>query len=281
MISLDNELAGKYLAECREHLATLQTNLLGIEKEGPQIDEDRINGAFRAVHSIKGGAGFFDLEKVRELARQTEGVLALIRSGEMAPTGDRIGVLLRAAGRLHELIQDAASSNRADISEILTALARLSAEQPTPTGKVHDFAGQQEQPGGRRLRTLVVEDDFASRFLLQSFLSRYGECHLAVNGREAVEAIGSALERGQQYDLICMDIMMPEMNGREAVRQVRAMERAQGVSPANGSKIVMTTAVTDIKEVIRCFQELCDSYLMKPIDLTELFSQMKSYRLVE
>ena len=44
---------------------------------------------------------------------------------------------------------------------------------------------------------LLVEDDFASRLLLQTFLSRYGECHIAVNGREAVEAFRAALEQGR------------------------------------------------------------------------------------
>jgi two-component system chemotaxis response regulator CheY len=78
-----------------------------------------------------------------------------------------------------------------------------------------------------------------------------------------------------------MDIMMPEMDGREAVRRVRGMEEAKGILSNNGAKIIMTTAVTDMKEVIRCFRELCDSYLMKPIDLAQLLSQMKSYRLVQ
>jgi two-component system chemotaxis response regulator CheY len=63
------------------------------------------------------------------------------------------------------------------------------------------------------MRTLIVEDDFTSRLLLQSFLSVYGECHIAVNGREAVAAFRAAQERPQAYDLICMDIMMPEMDG--------------------------------------------------------------------
>ena len=101
-----------------------------------------------------------------------------------------------------------------------------------------------------------------------------------MNGKEAVEACRFVLERGQKYDLICMDIMMPEMDGREAVRRVRAMEQAQGISSTYGAKIIMTTAVQDIKEVIRCFQELCDSYLMKPVDLDQLLSQMKAYELI-
>ena len=135
--------------------------------------------------------------------------------------------------------------------------------------------------GHRRLRSLLVEDDFAGRLVLQTFLSRYGECHIAVNGKEAVEAFGSAFDRGRRYDLICMDIMMPEMDGREAVRQIRAMEEAQGILSAYGAKIIMTTALGQVKEVIRCFRELCDAYLVKPIHLGQLLAHMKSYKLVE
>ena len=131
------------------------------------------------------------------------------------------------------------------------------------------------------MKTLVVDDDFTSRLVLQTFLSRYGECHVAVNGWEAVDAFRAALEGGQPYDLICMDIMMPEMDGRDAVKQVRALEEAHGVLSASAAKIIMTTAVEDIKEVMRCFHELCDAYLVKPIDLSVLLKQVTSYQLVQ
>ena len=128
MIDLDDELAEEYLAECREHLATMETDLLAIEKGGAEIDEELVNRVFRAVHSVKGGAGFFDLVKIRELAHQTEDVLALIRSRKMAPTPERVRVLLRATDTLHELIQNPGASNQADIAEIMAALARLCAD---------------------------------------------------------------------------------------------------------------------------------------------------------
>jgi two-component system, chemotaxis family, chemotaxis protein CheY len=131
------------------------------------------------------------------------------------------------------------------------------------------------------MKTLVVEDDFTSRLVLHTFLSRYGECHIAVNGREAVAAFGTALEGGLRYNLICMDIMMPELDGKEAVRQIRALEEARGILSTHGVKIIMTTAVHEVKEVIECFKHLCDAYLVKPINLSELLKEIKSYRLVQ
>jgi two-component system chemotaxis response regulator CheY len=128
---------------------------------------------------------------------------------------------------------------------------------------------------------LLVEDDFDSRLLLQTFLSSYGECHVAVNGREAVAAFRSALGRGQRYDLICMDIRMPEMGGREAVHRIRAMEEEHGILSTSGAKIIMTTAVDDMKEVVGCFHELCDAYLTKPVERATLMSQMKSCHLIQ
>ena len=168
----------------------------------------------------------------------------------------------------------------ADIAEITADLTKLPTEQLAAAGKRCDSTAGQARRNGGPPRFLLVEDDFASRLLLQSFLSGYGECHIAVNGREAVEAFRSALERGERYDLICMDIMMPEMDGREAVRQVRALEEARGILSTDGVKIIMTTAVSELKEVIQCFRELCDSYLVKPIDLNQLLNQLRCYQLV-
>jgi len=130
------------------------------------------------------------------------------------------------------------------------------------------------------MRTLIVEDDFTSRLLLQSLLSQHGECHIAVNGKEAVAAFRTAQERGQAYDLICMDIMMPEMDGQTAVREIRALEEAGGTLSTNGVKIIMVTALDDAKNVIESFKALCDAYLFKPVESGKLLGQVKDLRLV-
>jgi two-component system chemotaxis response regulator CheY len=98
------------------------------------------------------------------------------------------------------------------------------------------------------MNALIVEDDFTSRLVLQTFLSRYGECHIAVNEKEVIETFRLATDNGSPYDLICMDIMMPEMDGKEAVKQMRALEEARGFHSNCGAKIIMTTAVTGIRK---------------------------------
>jgi len=128
--------------------------------------------------------------------------------------------------------------------------------------------------------TLIVEDDFTSRLLLQTFLARYGDCHVAVNGAEAVEAFRMAKDCGRSYNLICMDIMMPEMDGQTAVKEIRALEEAEGTLSSSGVKIVMITALDDVKNVVESFKVLCDAYLFKPIDTVKLLGQLKSLRLV-
>jgi|SRR5271166_234819 len=130
------------------------------------------------------------------------------------------------------------------------------------------------------MRTLIVEDDFTSRLLLQSFLSKYGECHIAVNGKEAVAAFRAAQEHGSLYDLICMDIMIPEMDGQTAVKEIRALEQVRGTSSTHGAKIIMTTALDDVENVVEAFKSLCDAYVFKPIDTGKLLGHMKSLNLI-
>lgn len=276
MINLENELAEDYLAECQDHLIRVEADLLAIQGGAGNEAAEAADRAYRAMHWVQGGASVFDLLKIGTLARQMGHVLGLMRSRKVSANPNRVRVLVSAADRLRELLQDPQASNRADISGIMAALMMLDENRSK-----HPSDWNRPQAGPRRLRMLLVEDDFASRILLQTFLSSYGECHIAVNGREAVEIFRYGLERGQRYDLICMDIMMPEMDGREAVRQIRALEEEHGIPSSSGAKIVMTTAVDDVKEVIRCFHELCDSYLIKPIDLAQLLGQMRAYELIE
>jgi two-component system chemotaxis response regulator CheY len=131
------------------------------------------------------------------------------------------------------------------------------------------------------MKTLIVEDDFTSRLLLQQILNPYGECHIAVNGKEAIEAFMVAWAEGSRYDLICLDIMMPEIDGQEVLKRIRSMEETDAVSAVNGVKIIMTTALRDKKNVFTAFEEQCDGYLVKPIDKAKMIDYLKDFGLLK
>jgi len=130
------------------------------------------------------------------------------------------------------------------------------------------------------MKTLIVEDDFTSRVLLQQILRRYGISHIAVNGREAVEAVGWAIDAGEPYHLVCLDIMMPEMDGQQALRKIRALEEAKGIPPGDGAKVVMTTALGDFKNVNASFSNLADAYLVKPVDKAKLLEELRNMNVI-
>ena len=74
------------------------------------------------------------------------------------------------------------------------------------------------------MKILIAEDEFVSRTKLEKILSSYGECHVTVDGSEALLAFKAALETNEPYDLICLDILMPKMDGHEALQEIRKME---------------------------------------------------------
>jgi two-component system chemotaxis response regulator CheY len=132
------------------------------------------------------------------------------------------------------------------------------------------------------MRVLVVEDDFTSRKVLQKILSPFGEVDIAVNGLEAVEAFESALGDERPYDLICMDIMMPEMDGQEALKQIRTVEKAHNIRPADEVKVIMTTALDDPKNVVEAYYKGgATSYVPKPIDKHMVLHLLKNLGLIQ
>ena len=125
------------------------------------------------------------------------------------------------------------------------------------------------------MKCLIVEDDFTSRTVLQKLLSKYAECHIAVNGKEAVKVFADSLNSSQPYQLICLDIMMPEMDGHQVLKQIRMLEQERGILSTQGVKIIMTTALNDIQNVKNAYYSLCDGYLIKPIIKVKLIEELQ------
>lgn len=124
---------------------------------------------------------------------------------------------------------------------------------------------------------LIVEDDFVSRQILVEHLSSFGRCDVAVDGEEAVQAVRLALNNGTPYDLICLDIMMPKMDGQTALKVIREIEEESGIFLGDGAKIIMTTALSDSVNIIKAFKSNCEAYLSKPISRDKLIEQLVKF----
>lgn len=130
------------------------------------------------------------------------------------------------------------------------------------------------------MKCLIAEDDKVARKLLETHLSGFGDCSLAINGSEALEAFTKGLDEDQPYDLICLDIMMPKMDGREALKVIRDIEQKRNIPESDCVKVIMTTALNDFNHIANAFRIGCESYLVKPIRKDELLEEMVSLGLL-
>jgi len=130
------------------------------------------------------------------------------------------------------------------------------------------------------MHILVVEDDFISRRLLCRYLEPFGDCDVAVNGEEAVAAVKESVDRGEQYDLICLDIMMPGMDGHETLKMIREYEEENDIVLGQGSKIIMTTSLEDHKSIREAFKASADGYVVKPVEKKKFLSTLSEIGVV-
>ena len=99
------------------------------------------------------------------------------------------------------------------------------------------------------MRILLAEDDFVTRKFMSNFLSKYGECDVTVDGLEAVDAFMMALEEENPYDLVCLDIMMPVMDGYQALVGIRNLEKERNIPEEKTVKVIMATALNEAPSV--------------------------------
>lgn len=122
------------------------------------------------------------------------------------------------------------------------------------------------------MKILLAEDDFATRKYMTKFLRSYGECDVTVDGMEAVDAFLLALEEGQPYDLICLDVMMPVMDGYQALKGIRNIEKDKAIPEEREVKIIMTTVLNEDRHIKMAFELGCTVFSAKPLD-TERFKE--------
>lgn len=130
------------------------------------------------------------------------------------------------------------------------------------------------------MKILLAEDDFVTRKFMVNFLSKYGECDVTVDGMEAVDAFMMALEDDEPYDLVCLDIMMPVMDGYQALVAMRKLEKEKNIPKEKAVKVIMTTALNQEKNVKMAFELGCTIYSGKPINQDRFEQALKKLDLI-
>ena len=127
------------------------------------------------------------------------------------------------------------------------------------------------------MRILVAEDDRLSRIFLKKFLSRYGECDVAVDGMEALDCFMDAIKQKNPYNLLCLDIMMPKVDGLKVLKAIRVLEKQHQLKH---TCIIMMTALADVEYVDQALELGSEAYAAKPTDTDKVETAMKNLGLL-
>lgn len=131
------------------------------------------------------------------------------------------------------------------------------------------------------MRILIAEDDLISRIFMKKFLAKYGECDVAVDGLETIDAFLAAFKEERPYHLVCLDVMMPKLDGLKVLKALRDIEKQKGVAPEDGAKIIMTTALNDKSTIMNAYDGGCEAYAWKPIETEKFIAVMRKLGLIE
>ncbi len=132
-MDFDQDIINDFLDESKDHIQTIEQNLLDVEAQGGQFAAETIDRVFRSIHSIKGTSSFMGLTTINQLAHTMENLLQLIRSGKIQPDSSHISALLEGVDQLTLLLSNVNTANATDIQPINNHLAHLIAKDESST----------------------------------------------------------------------------------------------------------------------------------------------------
>lgn len=129
------------------------------------------------------------------------------------------------------------------------------------------------------MKSLIVEDDNTCAFIFQSLLSKFGKCAVVTKGIDALNAYESSLSSDDPYDIVILDIMMPDMSGDEVLKGIRLIEKDRNISFPFNVKVVLTTALDDEvnRKIAESLDPLSEAYLVKSAYPDELINILTEF----
>lgn len=133
---------------------------------------------------------------------------------------------------------------------------------------------------GLRMKALIVDDQRVSRMKVQKIMEGFCEIDAADCGQAAIEAFKKSLDTGILYDLVTLDVSMPDMDGRQVLQIIRKLELEKGIHSEKQVKVLMITSSSDKETVVSSIQAGCDDYLIKPLNRETISSKLEKFGLI-
>ncbi len=130
------------------------------------------------------------------------------------------------------------------------------------------------------MRTLIVEDNLVNREFLMAVLEERAQCVAVETAEEALELVDKAWEQGEPFDLVFMDVLLPGMDGLQALERIRTKENILGLDDAGRIKVIVTTALDDDLDTAQpLFDGAHSSYVAKPLTIDKISRELKNFGL--
>lgn len=314
-----DEIVGEFIEESYVLLDEVSEDILVLEA---RHDDEIVNRVYRVFHSIKGNASMLGFKNLSVFAHKAEDLLSLVRTRQVKVDKPVANLLLNVVDTLILIIDDVkegigdghdTSEMQAKLSTVIegarsgtTQAPAATPEKPKPspvppppkpavteppatataTAQPSVKPPADEEHPAKGLKILIVEDDFTSRQILYGYLSKLGDVHVAKNGEEAIEAFTYTYmqEPPEPYDLVCMDVNMPKVDGTQATKTIREIEtkNLQKNQYVKESVILMVSAESDPATIIKaCYECGANYYLLKPIDFSQMNKQLTKLGLLK
>jgi two-component system, chemotaxis family, chemotaxis protein CheY len=125
------------------------------------------------------------------------------------------------------------------------------------------------------MKILIADDDSSSLSKITAILEEMGACTAVESGTDAVKTFGDALSKAEPFDLVTLDIDMPDLDGIKVLQKIRMMEEEKKIPKSNRSRIIMVSGKSDKNTLITCLKAGCDSFIVKPFNITTLIEKME------
>jgi CheY-like chemotaxis protein/HPt (histidine-containing phosphotransfer) domain-containing protein len=229
--SVIEELWDPYVDSVSTLLAQLEEAALELES-GKSIT-DNCSRIRRILHSIKGDSGMTGLMDVYSLCHQAESAFE-----EIPDMSGRADMVLRVKDWIEAVIE---------------FVRRGENGKPETSDRVQH----------RKINTLVIDDDQVCRQRVSMIVRDFCECTFANDGKQGFELFKKAFEDGQSFQLVTLDIQMPDMDGHETLSAIRLLEQKHGVEGLDGCKVIMITSQHHSDHIFSAFREGCEAYVIK------------------